>query len=157
MKKFVTVILAAIMILTMTGSAHASAASSNPYPDVTKKAVGADAYKAIKALKGYGAFKSDFPLKKGKFQPTKKVTRGEFLAMLGNLYGDDKVPVDMTDVRKAGSTATAKWACKKMVQLADRLDVKLTWSGDSAKMSRALASRYVYILCTFSKELKPRK
>lgn len=155
MKKILALFLAVLMLVSMTGSVQA--ASGDPYKDVTKKAVGADAYKAIKALKGWGAYSKDFAIQKGKFQPTRKITRGEFLAMLGNLYGDDKVPVDMADVRKAGSTATAKWACKKMVQLADRLDVRLSWSGDSTKMSRALASRYAYILCTFCEELKLHK
>lgn len=153
-KRFITVLMIAVMMLTIF-PANAFAAS-NPYKDVSKKSVGKNAYNAIVYVKSHKGYTDVISGKK--FYPRKKITRREFLVMLANFYGDDKVPVTMEDIRKANKSITAKWACNKMVKIAkDGFGVSITWSGDSTTLTRALASQYLKIFADFDPAFKPRK
>lgn len=132
------------------------AASSKPYKDVTKKAVGKDAYTAItyiKNHKGYVGF-----VKGNKFNPSKTITRRQFIIMLKNFYGADKVPVGIGDVINANVKVTPKWATAKMVGVAKKFGMDITWNNNSTKkMSRALASQYLYVFASFDSAFKPRR
>ena len=133
------------------------AASSNPYSDVTKKSVGKSAYTAIKYVKkhqGYAGFVSG-----KKFYPKKAITRRQFIIMLKNFYGADKVPVTVGDVVSANAKATPKWATAKMVAVAKKgYGMNIKWDNKSKKaMSRALASQYLKIFADFDPAFKPRK
>ena len=94
-KRIVAVLIAALMVFVIPSAAFAA---SNPYSDVTKKSVGKDAYNAITYIKAHKGYVHVISGKK--FSPKKKITRKEFLIMLGNFYGDSRVPVTMSDVRK---------------------------------------------------------
>lgn len=156
MKKIIRVFVVAmimIMIFPMGVSAK-----SLPYKDVSKKKVGKSAYQAITFVyqhKGYNGVVS----KKGKkFKPYRKITRREFLVMLANFYGDDKVPVDTSDILRMNKKATAKWACQKMVGVAKKgYGMNITWNGNNQVLTRALASQYLYVFSNFDPAFRPRR
>ena len=152
-KKILSVFLITMLLTMLSMTAFAA---SNPYKDVTKKSVGKNAYNAIVYVKAHKGYVDVISGKK--FQPRKKITRREFLTMLGNFYGDEKVPVTMEDVRKANKTITAKWACNKMVKLAKNgFGMDITWTGDKTVLTRALASQYLKVFADFDPAFKPRK
>lgn len=152
-KRWTAILLAMLMVFAIPVSAFAS---SNPYSDVTKKSVGKDAYKAITYVKTHKGYVDVISGKK--FYPKKKITRREFLTMLGNFYGDEKVPVSMTDVRKGNKSITAKWACKKMVEVAEYgFGMTITWEGGNQTLTRALASQYLKVFSDFDPAFKPKK
>lgn len=131
------------------------AASSNPYKDVTKKAVGKNAYNAIKYVKSHSGYKG-ISIKKKCFKPNKTMTRREFIVMLANFYGKKNVPVSVDDVLGALKPATPKWATAKMVAVAKRKNKAISWDDKSTKkMSRALASQYLEVFAKFDKVLAP--
>ena len=152
-RKIVAIIMMAIMIIAVPLSV--SAASSNPYKDVTKKSVGKDAYRAITYDKKHNAYSGIFTGKK--FYPSKKITRRQFIGMLNNFYGSKNVPVTISDVLKANKTITAKWACNKMVAVAKKMGITITWKGNSKVLTRALASQYLYVFAHYDSAFKPRK
>ena len=151
-KRIIAILTMAIMLLAVPMTASAA---SNPYTDVTKKSVGKDAYNAITYVKSHGGYSGVISGKK--FKPYKKITRAEFLIMLANFYGDKNVPVTMTDVRKANKTITAKYACGKMVDVAEKLGIEITWGGNNTVLTRALASQYLRNFAKFDSAFKPRK
>lgn len=151
---FVIVLMVALLPLNVFA---ASSGSGNPYKDVTKKSVGKDAYTAIKyakSHKGYVGF-----VKGKKFYPSKAITRRQFIIMLKNFYGESKVPVGIGDVINANKKATPKWATAKMVGVAKTgFGMDITWNDNSnKKMSRALASQYLYVFSHFDSAFKPLK
>ena len=153
-KRILAVLMTAIMLVALP--LNVFAASGNPYKDVKKSTVGKDAYKAIVYVKAHGGYKDVISGKK--FYPKKKITRREFLTMLGNFYGDDKIPVTMADVRNGNKTITASWACAKMVKVAEYgFGMDITWTGNKTKLTRALASQYLQVFANFDSAFKPRK
>ncbi len=156
MKKLVKIFvitLIMVMVLPMGVSAR-----SLPYKDVSKKKVGKDAYKAITYVYKHKGYSGIVSKKAKKFNPRKKVTRREFLLMLANFYGDEKVPVDASDMLRMNKKATAKWACQKMVEVAKKgYGMTITWNGDNQVLTRALASQYLYILAHFDSAFTPRR
>lgn len=148
-----------------------SAQTANPYGDVTVKKVGKTAWESIgfvKAKGGYNGIVGDGKYKKvkingktyykkvkTKFQPWKKVTRGEFLKVLGNLYGADKVPVTYNDLAKARSVVTGKYACQKMVEIAKRIGISITWSGKAIKLNRASVANYISTFAHYDRAFMP--
>ena len=154
-KRLIKVLVVALMVALLPLNVFA-ASSGNPYKDVTKKSVGKDAYTAIKYVKshkGYVGF-----IKGKKFYPKKIITRRQFIIMLKNFYGSDKVPVGIGDVIYANSKATPKWATAKMVGVAKKFGMDITWDDNSKKkMSRALASQYLYVFSHFDEAFKPLK
>lgn len=152
-KRILAILIAMLIVITIPVSVFAA---SNPYSDVTKKSVGKDAYNAIvyvKAHKGYTDVVSG-----KKFHPKQKITRREFLTMLGNFYGDDKIPVSMTDVRKGNKTITAKWACDKMCQVAEYgFGMSIQWEGNNKTLTRASASQYLRVFSEFDTAFRPIK
>ena len=150
-KVFVITLVVALLPLNVF-----AASSGNPYKDVTKKAVGKDAFTAIKYVKthkGYVGF-----IKSKKFYPTKMITRRQFIIMLKNFYGADKVPVGIGDVIHANAKATPKWATAKMVGVAKKFGMDITWNENSKKkMSRSLATQYLYVFSHFDKAFAPLK
>ena len=77
--------------------------------------------------------------------------------MLNNFYGSKNVPVTISDVLKANKTITAKWACNKMVAVAKKMGITITWKGNSKVLTRALASQYLYVFAHYDSAFKPRK
>lgn len=151
--KVISILLAAVLIFCSTAGVFAA---SNSYKDVSKKSVGKNAYGAITYIKAHNGYKH--VVKGSKFNPTKKMTRREFLMILGNLYGYDKVPVTITDIRYANSAVTEKYACNKMVALAKKgFGMDIIWNGGKKKLSRALASQYIKSLVDFDKAFEPKK
>lgn len=153
-KSIVRILVIALMAALLP--LNVFAASSDPYKDVTKKAVGKSAYTAIKyvkAHKGYVGF-----VKGKKFYPRKSITRRQFIILLKNFYSEDKVPVGIGDVIYANKKATPKWATAKMVGVAKKFGMDITWNDNSKKaMSRALASQYLSIFAHFDKAFTPLK
>ena len=161
--------LTAGTVTTSTSTALTTQASTaNPYPDVTIKKVGKYAWNSIKFVKAHGGYKGVirgtyykkvkgglYKKVKGKFQPNKKVTYKEFLAVLANLYGESKVPVSYTDVKNANKTITAKYACNKMVKVAKNLGVNITWKAKKTSLNRASAANYLYVFATYNSKLMP--
>lgn len=144
-------------------------ASTNPYPDVTIKKVGKSAWSAVKFVKAKGGYKGIIKgtyykktknglYKKvvGKFSPAKKITKREFILVLGNLYGSKKVPVSYADFKSANSVATGKWACAKMVSIAKKLGVKIKWNGTNVKLNRAAAASYISVFAHYDKAFMPK-
>lgn len=156
MRKRIIKIFVIAMVVALLPFNVFAASSGNPYKDVTKKAVGKDAYTAIKytkSHKGYVGFVSG-----KKFYPKKAITRRQFIIMLNNFYGADKVPVGIGDVIYANKKATPKWATAKMVGVAKAYGMDITWNENSKKkMSRALASQYLYVFSHFDEAFKPLK
>ena len=153
-KRFIKVLVIAIVVALLP--LNVFAASSRPYKDVTKKSVGKDAYTAIKYVKGHKGYVG--LIKGKKFNPSKAITRREYVIMLRNFYGTNRVPVDIGDVIGANVKATPKWATAKMVGVAKKYGMDITWNNNSSKkMSRALASQYLYVFATFDSAFKPRK
>lgn len=152
-KRIVAVLIAALMVFVIPSAAFAA---SNPYSDVTKKSVGKDAYNAITYIKAHKGYVDVISGKK--FSPKKKITRKEFLIMLGNFYGDSRVPVTMSDVRKANKKVTAKWACEKMCQVAEHaFGMSIQWEGDNKTLTRASASQYLKVFVDFDPAFRPVK
>lgn len=150
--KVIPIFLSVILILCSTVGVFAA----SPYKDVTKKSVGKNAYSAVTYIKAHHGYKH--VVKGSKFNPNKKMTRREFLMVLGNLYGYRKVPVSLNDIRYANSAVTEAYACKKMVGLAKKgFGMTITWNGGKKKLSRALASQYVKSLIDFDKAFVPKK
>ena len=78
--------------------------------------------------------------------------------MLGNFYGDKKIPVTMADIRKGNKKITAKWACAKMCEVAEYgFGMSITWEGNNKVLTRALASQYLKVFASFDSAFKPRK
>ena len=133
-------------------------AKSFPYRDVTKKNVGKGAYKAITYVYKHKGYSGIVAKKAKKFNPRKKVTRKEYLTMLTNFYGENKVPITMADVRNGNKVATAKWACNKMVGVAKKgYGMTITWKGNNQTLTRALASQYLYVFSQFDPAFRPRR
>lgn len=152
-KKLVILMVAFAMIFA--SSASVFAVSGKPYKDVSKKSVGTDAYKAIKYLKSKGGYHDAGLVKKGKFHPHKKITRKQCIKVLINLYGKDNVPIKDGDRTK--KTATARWLCHKMVQIAEEgFGMKIEWEESSKKLSRALASQYIKSFIDFDSAFVPK-
>lgn len=150
-----TFFVSLVLMLAMVFTPLNAFAGSNPYKDVTQKKVGVNAYAAISYLKAHHGYVDVISGKK--FKPYKKMTRREFLTVLGNLYGDEYVPVNMADVRRGNSVVTESYACGKMVQLAkQRFGMTITWKGGEKKLTRALASQYVKSFVDFDKAFKPQ-
>ena len=124
--------------------------ASRPYKDVTKDKVGDDALEAIIYVKQHWGY-IDLVNNGAKFKPFKKMTRREFCVMLGNFYGDDKIPISMRgDVRKGNKIATERYVCHKMAKLARKLGAKdYKWNpSTNRKLTRAFASQYLYVFAT---------
>ncbi len=152
-KRFLAILMLAILMIVMPMSVLAA---SNPYKDVKKSTVGKDAYNAIVYVKAHGGYKDVISGKK--FYPKKNITRREFLTMLGNFYGDKKIPVTMADIRKGNKKITAKWACAKMCEVAEYgFGMSITWEGNNKVLTRALASQYLKVFASFDSAFKPRK
>ena len=129
--------------------------SADPYTDVTLKKVDKDTYNAVKFLKSHKAFKN--VISGSKFYPNKKITRRQFLLVLQNLYGN-KVPVTYTDLKNMNKSITAKYACDKMVAIAKKCGVKITWNGSkSVILTRGGAAVYIKIFVDFTKSWLPLK
>ena len=78
--------------------------------------------------------------------------------MLANFYGDEKVPIDASDMLRMNKKATAKWACQKMVGVAKKgYGMTITWNGDKQVLTRALASQYLYVFAHFDSAFTPRR
>ena len=79
--------------------------------------------------------------------------------MLGNFYGDDKIPVSMADIRKGNKKVSARWACQKMVEVADHgFGMTIEWDVvDGKTLTRTLASQYLYVFSKFDKAFRPIK
>lgn len=156
MKQRVAKIFVIALVMALLPLNAFAASSSKPYKDVSQKTVGKNAYTAIKYVKaheGYIGF-----VKGKKFYPNKAITRRQFIVMLKNFYGEKKVPVGIWDVIYANKKATPKWATAKMVDVAKKFGMDITWNNNSSKkMSRALASRYLYVFASFDSAFKPRK
>lgn len=147
------------------------ATATNPYPDVTIKKVGKYTWNSVKFVKAHGGYKGIirgtyyqkvkvgghtlYKKVKGKFQPNKRVTYKEFLAVLANLYGEKKVPVSYADVKNANKTITAKYACNKMVKVAKNLGVSITWKAKNTSLNRGNAANYLYVFATYNPKLMP--
>lgn len=153
-RSVLAIMLAFIVLIAMP--LNVFAASGNPYKDVTVKKVGKANYKAIVYVKEHKGYKDVISGKK--FYPNKKITRWEFLTMLGNFYGDKKVPVSMKDIRNANKKVTSKWACNKMVEVAEYgFGMSISWEGGNNTLTRASASRYLKIFADFDEAFKPIK
>lgn len=151
-KVSVAILMAIIFVIATPVSAFAG---SKPYKDVSKKSVGKAAYTAICYIKKHEGYKDVADGKK--FHPKWKMTKGEFIIILTNFYGD-KVPVTEADKQKWSKKATPKWATKKMVAVAEKFGMSIIWEDKSTKaMSRALASRYIYNFATFDPAFRPVK
>ncbi|MBO7718168.1 hypothetical protein J6S37_01585 [Candidatus Saccharibacteria bacterium] len=143
-----------VMVLSVLFSVTTPAFAGSGYTDVTKAKVGESAYKAITYIKKYGGWKDVANGKK--FYPNRKITRREFLTVLGNLYGDQRVPANFQDVRYANKTITAEWACKRMVAQAKVLGLTITWKGGNTVLTRKSAAQYMTVFCKFDPALKPQ-
>lgn len=157
MKKLITV-LVIVMMAVLLAPTSASAAS-RPYKDVTKAKVGKDAYMAICYCKKHWGY-IDLVNTNAKFKPNKKMTRREFCTMLGNFYGDDKVPVHMrADVRKGNKVATERYACHKMVEVSRKLGVEgFEWNpSTNHKLTRAFASQYLKVFAKTDPAFAPHQ
>lgn len=146
--------------------------ATNPYPDVTIKTVGKTAWQSIKFVKskkGYRGIVGGTSYKKvivngktyyqkvtPKFKPWKKVTRAEFLHTLGNLYGGKKIPVNYNDIKNANKIVTGKYVCTKMVAVAKRLGLSITWTGQNIKLNRASLANYISVFAHYNKALMPK-
>lgn len=167
----VALVAVAVLIAMIFATIEAQAATTNPYPDVTVKTVGGTAVKSVSFVKKYGGYKDVIKgtyykkLKNGlykkvtgKFEPSKKVTRKEFLTILGNLYGTKKVPVTYADVTNANSAVTDRYVKAKLVSLAKKLGVHIKWDkGTGNKLSRASVANYISTFAHFSKAFMPKK
>ena len=150
--KLISVFLAVVLVLCSTVGVFAA----SPYKDVTKKSVGKNAYTAVTYIKAHHGY--NHVIKGSKFKPNKKMTRRDFLMVLGNLYGYSKVPVSLKDIRYANSAVTEAYACEKMVALAEKgFGMSITWDGGKKKLSRALASQYIKSLIDFDEAFVPKK
>ena len=140
-----------------------------PYKDASAKKVGAYAARSIAFVKAHGGYKGIikgthykkigkglYKKVSGKFYPSKITSRGEFLHVLGNLYGSKNVPVSYNDVAKSGKAATDKWAKSKMIGVAKKLGIKITWAGTNKKLSRATAANYLYVFAHYDKAFMPK-
>lgn len=158
----------AVTTLSSSKTLSTQSTSSNPYPDVTIKSVGKNWWKSIKFVKAKGGYKGVIKgtyykkvkgglYKKvvGKFQPYKKITKREFLVVLGNLYGA-KVPVTYSDVKNANSIVTGKYACNKLVALGKKLGIKITWKGKNVQLTRGGAADYISVFAHFDKAFMPK-
>ena len=141
-KTRILLVIAMIVALLMPMSVFGA---SKPYKDVTVTKVGQDAYDAICYVKQHWGY-IDLVNNGAKFKPFKKMTRRQFCVMLGNFYGDDKVPVHMrADVRKGNKVATERYACHKMVEVSRKLGVEgFEWNpSTNHKLTRAFESQYL--------------
>ena len=152
-RKIVTFIVVAVIASLMTTTAFAA---SNPYTDVSKASVGKKAFQAISYLKQHHVYDDLFVGKK--FKPYKKITRGEFIVMLVNAYGIENVPISEKDLKKWNKQIRAEYACDKLVRVAKKLGMSITWVGDNTILTRASASQYLKVFIDFCPQLfKPRR
>lgn len=154
LKRFgkILVIVAVIMAMLMTVPVFAG---SKPYKDVTVKKVGKEAYTAIVYLKKHHAY--DGVIKGKKFYPGKKLSKEKYLDMLINLYGEENVPVNGSDLKNRKAAVTESYVCTKMVEVAHNLGIEIVWPGDpTVKLNRASVSRYVYNFTQFDSAFLPR-
>ena len=150
--RIIAIIMAMVMVLAVPMNVFAA---SKPYKDVSVSSVGKEGYNAICYVKRHGGYAD--VVKGNKFHPNKKMKRWEFLTMLSNFYGDDAVPVSMSDIRHANKAITEKYACKKMVAVAKKaFGMTITWKGGSKKLSRTLASQYLKVFAQFDPAFRPR-
>lgn len=153
-------LLTLVVVLGFVGTARVSAdtkpspkkATSSrkiKYKDLTVKKVGGKVYyKAIKDIQKHNGFKGIFTGKK--FHPNKKITRGDFLIMLENLYGPD-APRD----KKTRRPITAHYVQAMLMEVGRNRGVyfkKLPC--DSKKVTRAEACRLVKLFADSSSALK---
>ena len=156
MKKVTRIISIALMVALMLPMSVS--AKSLPYKDCGKKKVGKNARQAITYVYKHKGYSGIVSRKAKRLKPFKKITRREFLMMLSNFYGDDKVPVDTSDILKMNKKATAKWACQKMVGVAKKgYGMTITWEGNNQVLTRALACQYLKIFADFDPAFKPRR
>ena len=159
-------------VASSTKATVTQSVKANPYPDVTIKTVGKTAWQSIKFVKskkGYRGIVGGTSYKKvivngktyyqkvtPKFKPWKKVTRAEFLHTLGNLYGGKKIPVSYNDIKNANKIVTGKFVCAKMVAVAKRLGLSITWTGQNVKLNRASLANYISVFAHYNKALMPK-
>lgn len=135
----------------------AAKATSNPYPDVTKKSVGAKALKSIKWMKAKGAYKG--VAKNGKkFYPFHPINRGEFVKVIKNLYGA-KVTKAVTSkaTTKNKLPATDKWTkgtLERLAKLGYGMKIKYP-TRSSARVGRATIANLIYNFAHFDPALMP--
>ena len=146
--KFTNFVILLMTVVLMVGSVpvQCSALSKKvtkaPYTDVTVKKVGADTYEAVQYLKQHGAFKGVITGKK--FYPNKVITRQEFIIILGNIYGDDKIPVTAKDIRYKNTSTNVEG--HRLIQLTSNLGQPMAWpvSRTTPRFTRALAAKMIY-------------
>ena len=156
-KKFFVTILSMVAIIIMATPTLA-AGVKNPYKDVTPKSVGKEAYRAVIYVKNRGCLEGVFGKK---MHPYDNVGRINFLLMLSNATGDiKKVPITISDLKKANRPITAKWAVKKMVAVAKKYGVKIKWAAPNTILTNVGACQYLaefLKFCSFIKPPTPKK
>ncbi len=153
-KKIVAFVVVGV-IATMMATTVFAAGGKPPYKDVTVQSVGKDAFKAITYVKAHHGL--DDVIQGKKMKPNKKIERIDFILILVNFYGIKNVPITETDIRKAHKPITADWACSKMVKVAEKLGMSITWTANKTKLTNASACQYVKVFADFSKLFKPRR
>ena len=155
MKKALMVLLAMFTVCVFAGPGRVEAATTRySYKDLTKKTVTASEKKSINYINNYGGFRNVFPGKK--FQPTKKITRREFVIILRNLYGATYAPTYYEDLLNANHKISASFACGRMVEVSKKIGYTIKWKAGTGTLTRADAAEYIYIFATFSDKLKPK-
>ena len=140
-------ILASLVVLVLVfGSTMTAFAAPRPYKDVTTKKIDKKSIKSIRYIKKAGGYKG--VIKGKKFYPNKKMTRRQYLMVLDNLY-PGKVTVTMNDLKKANKPVTEKYVTSKMVKVAKKFGMTITWKGGKKKLSRASVSNYIVSFAKF--------
>ena len=161
-KKFtnfvVLMLVAVLLICNFTVSVNAYSvkkSTAKPYTDVTRKKVDAKTLEAVTYLKKHGAFKD--VVKGKKFYPNKVITRQEFILILGNLYGDDKVPVTAEDVRFKKTSTNVEG--HRLIKLTRALGNPVSWpvSRHTPRFTRALAAKMIYDFTQLDQHFLPRR
>ena len=156
-KIVVFVVMAAIAAL-MSTTVFAAGAAKKPFKDVTVQSVGKDAYVAVCEVKKHHGFDGIFEGKK--LKPYVKIRRCEFLGLLINYFGFKNVPITEADIKKGNKPITASWAAAKMVAVAKKLGVSITWDEKSkTKLTRVGACQYLKVFTDFQDGtvFKPRR
>lgn len=167
MKRIVVVMCAMLMFVF----AVPTFAAASPYKDVTVQTVGKEGVNAVAYVKNYKGYKGIIAgttykkLNNGlymkvspKFKPTKKVTRGEFLTILYNLYGSKYVPVSATDIKKYNKTVSEAFVKEKLVQVGKKLGIKIQWEKPrTRKLNRVEVASYICSFARFDKAFTPKK
>lgn len=165
--RLLSILVMAVMLLMIPASTFAA---SSPYRDVTRETVEGSAYKAISYVKKHQGYKN--VIRGKEFHPDQKITRAEFLQILGNFYGKKNIRVNLNDVIKGQNGITEKYVINRLVKLATgHFKVAFGWAYGSGygygpggqskpktpKLTRAEAAELLYAFAKCDKKFRPRK